>query len=132
MSKYVQLEVTARSLDEVMAALAELGLTAEIAPPDDRLMLQGSLECAGEPVDVRLSEGTSGAVEDFGFRVEADGRVTLVCSEVDRRAIEAALVEPLRQTLARLQAHAAAARAGLTVDETVEANGTRRLVLRRP
>jgi hypothetical protein len=95
-------------------------------------MLEGSLECAGEPVDVRLPAGTSGSVEDFGFRAEQDGQVRLVCSEVDRRAIEAALLGTLRQALARLKAHAAAARAGLAVDETVEASGARRLVLRRP
>jgi len=131
-SKYVQLEVRARRLEDVVAALEELGFAAEVSPPRDRIMLEGSLECAGEPVDVRLPAGTSGAVEDFGFRAEPDGGVRLVCSEVDKRSIEAALLGALRQALARIRAHAAAARAGLAVDETVEANGERRLVLKRP
>ncbi len=116
------------SLDEVQRGLAALGLTAERGR--GQRMLQGSLECPGEPVDLRLPAGTMDAVEDFGFVEHADG-LRLVCGELDEAVLERQLLAPLRAAVAELRVTGAAEQAGLTVETTTESDGRRRLVLRR-
>ncbi len=131
MSRYqtLVLDLGARSKAELRAGLIELGLDPEQAEfADERVMLHGSLECRGEPVDLRLAAGSLGSVEDFGLTVE-DGRWQLICGDVDRRLLERVLVEPLRQALAVLLARRAIELADLSVSETVEPDGTRRLRL---
>ncbi|MEX1364677.1 MAG: hypothetical protein AB1Z98_16235, partial [Nannocystaceae bacterium] len=87
MSRYVQVAAPAlSSLDELAAGLEALALPVQRARGHQRsrrLMLEGSIECPGEPVDLRLPAGTLDAVEDFGF-VQADDGVRLVCGELDR------------------------------------------------
>ncbi|NVB36736.1 hypothetical protein G6O69_02755 [Pseudenhygromyxa sp. WMMC2535] len=133
MSRYVRVDLgLAVAREELLAALAALELGVEIeqaAFVDDRVMLEGSLECAGEPVDLRLPAGTLGSVEDLGFVREAD-RWRLVCGELDTRTLEAELLAPLRQTLALARVRGAAAAAGLSLEEQLEADGSRRLRLR--
>ena len=70
MSRYVHIELRATSLEAVEAALSGLGLP--YVRPRRRVRLEGSLECTGDPVDIRLEAGVCDTVEDFGF-VVADG-----------------------------------------------------------
>lgn len=127
MSRYQRLALAPLTRDELAAGLAELGLAAEWAAPHAQLELEGSLECVGEPVDVRLPAGTLGAVEDLGFVLAP--ALALVCGELDRGLLERRLLTPLAQTVAAARARAAAAAAGLAVEEHLEADGTRRLLL---
>jgi hypothetical protein len=137
MSRYqtlaLGLELTALGqlapLDQLALALDSLGLVVERPEfAGDAVMLRGSLECAGEPVALRLAAGTLDSVEDFGF-VLVEGRVQLICGEVDRRLLERRLVERLAPALALVRTRRAAAAAGLELDERVEADGTRRIRL---
>lgn len=129
MSRYQRLALAPLTRDELAAGLTELGLEFEWAGATSQLELTGSLECVGEPVDLRLPAGTLGAVEDLGFLLAPT--LALVCGEFDRAQLERRLVAPLTQAVAAARARAAAAAAGLTVDEHLEADGTRRLVLTR-
>ena len=106
MSRYVSVALAGVTLGEVTAALQELGLAHQVG---ERL-LEGSLECAGEPVTVRCPDGIAGTVEDFGFRVD-DGTLTLVCGELDRDRLETTLVPRLREAIAKMRLGAA----GVTV-----------------
>ena len=127
MSRYQRVELAAWTREELAAGLAELGLSPTWADPAVGLMLSGSLECAGEPVDVRLPPGTLGAVEDFGFLL-APG-LALVCGELDRTLLEKRLIAPLVAAVAVARARRFAAGADLDVEEVVEVDGTRRLRL---
>lgn len=136
MSRYQRLALAPLTRDELAAGLTELGLTAEWADAHSQLELAGSLECTGEPVDVRLPAGTLGAVEDLGFVLApapssspASSQLALVCGELDRNLLERRLLAPLTAAVAAARARAAATAAGLAVDEHLEADGTRRLLL---
>lgn len=135
MSRYQRLPLAPLTRDELAAGLAELGLTAEWADAHGQLELAGSLECTGEPVDVRLPAGTLGAVEDLGFVLASAPSSTpaaalaLVCGELDRNLLERRLLAPLTAAVAAARARAAATAAGLDVDEHLAADGTRRLLL---
>ena len=122
MSRYVHVAIR-MSRSELLDGLVAAGLAPQVAARmTDTVMLDGSLECAGEPVHVRLPDGTCGAVEDFGFRVEAD-EVTLVCGDVDRRRLERELLAPLRAHVASTRVRASAEEEGLMVEEVRETNG---------
>jgi hypothetical protein len=131
MSRYVRVElaVDVAAADQLRAALARLGLDATAAEIPGGLMLTGSLECAGEPVDLRLPAGALGAVEDFGLRRDR-GRWQLVCGEHDRALLAERLLGPLTQLLAADRVAAAAEAAGLGVETVREADGTVRLRVR--
>ncbi len=132
MSRYVDVVLALPRLgrEELARRLADLGLEVEIPVEGERAMLEGSLECAGEPVDLRLPPGQAGAIEDFGFRLD-EGELVLVCGDLDRTPLTRAVVEPLRQTLVEEQVRARLKGAGLAIEETVEADGTRRIRLKR-
>ena len=70
-------------------------------------MLEGCLESAGRPVHLRLDAGVLDAAEDFGFLTD-DGRVRLVCGDVDRALLEERLLAPIHAHIlqARLTLHA--------------------------
>ena len=124
MSRYVNVALDLRSLDEVAAALTALELPFERGR--ERVMLEGSLECAGEPVDIRLPAGTLGTVEDFGFVTAPDGTIRLVCGELDASPLRDALLTPLRTTVVTTRLEAA----GLAVDQVeITPDGTRRLLV---
>lgn len=131
MSRYVRVELAAEAAttEHLLAALAGLGLAAAAAEIPGGLMLTGSLECAGEPVDLRLPAGALGAVEDFGLR-RAGNRWQLVCGEHDRALLAERLVGPLTQRLAADRVRLAAEAAGLGVEAVREADGTLRLRVR--
>lgn len=133
MSRYVRVELAARPVerDELRAALAELGVVAEVAELPGGLMLTGNFECAGEPVDLRAPAGALGAIGDFGLRLER-GRWQVVCGEHDRAHLDARLLDPLRHALEAARVRAAAAAAGLPVETVREADGTLRLRVRPP
>ena len=128
MSRYERVALAPLTRDELASALAELGLVPTWADPDVGLMLAGSLECAGEPVDLRLPAGTLGAVEDFGFLLAPAG-LALVCGELDRNLLDRRLVTPLVAAVAVARARSFAAAADLELDEQLEVDGTRRLRL---
>ncbi len=128
MSRYEHVSLAPLARDELAAGLAELGLIPTWADPAVGLMLAGSLECAGEPVDVRLPAGTLGAIEDFGFLLTANG-LALVCGELDRNLLARRLVTPLVAAVATARARHFASAAGLELEEQVEVDGTRRLRL---
>lgn len=129
MSRYVRVPATAvRSLDEVAAGLLHLGLPMQRGRRP--VMLEGSIECSGEPVDLRLPSGTLGSVEDFGF-VTSEGGPVLVCGEYDRELLEQTLLAPLLRAVTELRVRHAAAEAGLQIEQTTEVDGQRRIVLRR-
>jgi hypothetical protein len=130
-SRYVQVAATAAAdLDEVEAVLATMGLRVQRSPRGP-VMLEGSVECPGEPVDLRLPAGTLDAVEDFGFVRATDGPLRLVCGELDRALLVERLLDPLRVALAEARVRAAAGHAGLELETVAHADGQRRLVLRR-
>ncbi len=127
MSRYVEIDLGALTLDEVEAALTELGLPYH--RPRHRVVLEGSLECTGEPVDLRLEAGVLDSVEDFGFVLEG-ARLRMVCGELDRAHLQAELVPGLERARAAAAVLRAAPQAGLRVtEEHVAADGSRRLVL---
>ncbi len=128
MSRYQRVALGPMTRDELAAGLAALGLSGVWADPDVGLMLTGSLECAGEPVDVRLAPGTLGAVEDFGFLLAAPGPA-LVCGEYDRARLARDLLAPLAQAVAIARTRELAAAADLELTEEVEQDGARRLRL---
>jgi hypothetical protein len=128
-SRYVQLELPVATLEEVAAALDALDIPCERAVSRERIMLEGSLECAGEPVDIRIAPGTDGTVEDFGFRREGSG-TRLICGEYDERLLAAGFVPRVSRTISLLRSRAAAERQGLQIEEQVEPDGTRRLLLK--
>ncbi|MEZ4382507.1 MAG: hypothetical protein R3A79_14315 [Nannocystaceae bacterium] len=131
MSRYVHVVTELRALAEIEAGLRALGLAFERADVPRGLSLAGSLECAGEPVDLRLAAGAAGSVEDFGWRRGEDGALTLVCGEPDRDHLEVALLQPLRRELALQRARAAAEASGCEIEEVVDTDGAVRLKLRR-
>ncbi|MGH1340067.1 MAG: hypothetical protein ACRBN8_00845 [Nannocystales bacterium] len=127
MSRYVHIELRATSLDAVEAALSTLNLP--YVRPRRRVRLEGSLECTGDPVDIRLEAGVCDTVEDFGFVVD-DGVLRLVCGELDQAQLETALVPKLRQTTAVEAVERAVAGQGMRIHEAAaDADGTRRLIL---
>lgn len=128
MSRYVRLPCPNLTLQTLREELDARGVVYETGTRR-RLMLQGSLECRGEPVDLRCAPGVADAVEDFGFVVE-DGRVHLVCGDVDREVIEAELLRPLLQSAAERRVRATARRAGLEVEKVRTEDGVRKLVLK--
>lgn len=132
MSRYqtIALSLGGWAKPELLAGLRELGLRPEQGEfADDRVMLHASLECAGEPVDIRLAAGELGSVEDFGLAI-TEGRWRLICGDVDRKLLERKLIDPLAQALVLVRARQAAERADLALSESVEPDGTRRLRLR--
>lgn len=132
MSRYVSVALELRNREDLLAGLRGLALAFELAEDAgaEALMLEGSLECAGEPVEIRLAPGTLGAVEDFGF-VRRDDRYVLVCGELDQGRLERELLPRLRQQVAVQRARRLAEAAGDTVEQHVEPDGTRRLVIKR-
>lgn len=131
MSRYVHVAAPAlHDLDEVAHGLTALGLSVQRGPGQRPVMLEGSLECAGEPVDLRVPAGTLDSVEDFGFVRREDG-LHLVCGEIDRALLLESLLAPLQQVIAEARVRRAAADAGLEIEQTTEVDGRRRLVLRR-
>lgn len=113
MSRYVTAHVGRIALDEIAEALAAMALPVERGR--DRIMLTGSLECPGQPVDLRVAPGHAGAIEDFGFVADDDG-VALVCGELDRERIEGELWPQVQRAVAEARVHAAAQDAGVDVD----------------
>ncbi|MEM6294595.1 MAG: hypothetical protein AAGA54_25195 [Myxococcota bacterium] len=127
MSRYVQIELRGATLDGIEAALRQLSLPVE--RPPRRVRLQGSLECVGDPVDLRLPAGTFDTVEDFGFALER-GVVRLICGELDRSLLDETLLPDLERARAEATVRTAAGVAGMRVTDTlVEPDGTRRVVL---
>lgn len=128
-SRYVEIAVGAiADLDAIADALGDLRVPHQRATADP-LMLAGSLECPGQPVDIRLEAGTFGSVEDFGF-VRGPQGVQLVCGELDRSRIQTRLMGPLEAAIARRRALQMAADSGLKAEERREADGTLRILLR--
>lgn len=107
MSRYVSVTLELRSLDEVDAGLRRMGL--EIERGRDRVMLEGSLECTGEPVDIRVAAGTLDAIEDFGF-VREGQEIRMVCGELDADRLERDLLAPLRAAVVQARVEAAGMR----------------------
>ena len=97
MSRYVRVTAAVRSLDAVAQALTVMAVSFERRATG--VMLEGSLECPGEPVELRVAAGVAGAIEDFGFSVE-NGRVVLVCGDVDRELLEQSLLAEVQQRAA--------------------------------
>ena len=127
MSRYVHIELRATSLEAVAAALS--GLSLPYAQPRRRVRLEGSLECTGDPVDIRLEAGVCDTVEDFGFVVE-DGVLQLVCGELDQTQLEETLLPKLRQATAVEAIERVVIGRGIKVrGTTTDADGTRRLIL---
>lgn len=127
MSRYVHIELQSTSLDAVEAALSSLNLPC--VRPRRRVRLQGSLECTGDPVDIRLEAGVCDTVEDFGF-VIVDGVLRLVCGELDQSQLEEVLLPKLRQATAVETIERAVIGRGIGVREAAtDSEGTRRLIL---
>ena len=127
MSRYVHIELRATTLEAVELALRTLALPYQ--RPRRRVRLQGSLECTGDPVDIRLEAGILDTVEDFGFAVD-DGVLRLICGELDEAHLQAELLPKLRQAIAEQRVQQSVVREGLTVVGThTEPDGTRRLIL---
>ncbi len=131
MSRFVRVQTQLRDRAALLEGLTALGLETIVADPRAPVMLEGSLECAGEPVELRLPAGPLETVEDFGFTRDARGVFQLVCGEYDRARLERDLLPTLAQHVAAAQARRLAAERGLELSETRDVDGTRRLKLRR-
>jgi hypothetical protein len=57
--------------------------------------------------------------------------VELVCGEIDRHQLERTVLAPLLSAVASATVHRSATQAGLEVSPFIDANGQRRLVLKR-
>lgn len=127
MSRYVHIELRATTLEAVELALRTLALP--YTRPHRRVRLQGSLECTGDPVDIRLAAGILDTVEDFGFAVD-DGVLRLICGELDEAQLQAELLPTIRQSITEQRIQQSVAQDGLAVvDSRTEPDGTRRLIL---
>jgi hypothetical protein len=132
MSRYVRVQLRVSELSTIAFGLQQLGIAFEHG--HDRVMLQGSLECSGDPVDLRVEAGVGGSVEDFGFcLVDAGTQTTveLVCGEIDRHQLERTVLAPLLSAVASETVRRSATQAGLEVSPFIDASGQRRLVLKR-
>jgi hypothetical protein len=127
-SRYVCVTLSLRDMNEIALALQRLGVTVERGI--DGVMLRGSLECTGEPVDLRVEPDAFETVEDFGFVCEGD-ELRLVCGELDRAALERSMLPALHAEIATMRVERAARATGAAATSTVEADGTRRIKLRR-
>lgn len=126
-SRYVHIPVELTDLSEVAWGLTHLKLAFERGP----VTLHGSIECQGEPVLLRLEAGLCDSVEDFGF-ILVDGKIQLVCGELDQSHLTTELLQPLRTAIAEQRIRAAAQASGLAVKAAhTDAQGRRRLILKR-
>jgi hypothetical protein len=125
-SRYVSVPLQVRRREEITAGLQALNTPHQTAGTD-RILLDGSLECAGEPVDIRLAAGIAGACEDFGFVRDPDGAFRMVCGDVDRALVTRNLLVPLQLEIAQQRL---AQGSDTTVEHHVEADGTRRVLVR--
>jgi len=123
MSRYVHLDLPVEDRAELTRALDALGVPYTTAGAEG-LLLDGSLECAGEPVDVRIAPEVFGTIQDWGLR-RAARTIEVVCGDTDRRHLtQTVLPRILAQvTAARLEA------AGHRTRHVVDADGTHRLVV---
>jgi hypothetical protein len=123
-SRFVEIELAQGSIAEVTTALAALSLTFEHT--GEAVMLQGGIECAGQPALVRIAAGTLGTCEDFGFVEDANGLAVLVCGEPDRTLLSERLLVPLFAELAKQRLAST-----VSVAETIaERDGSVRVLLR--
>jgi hypothetical protein len=128
MSRYVSLTLPLRDLEEVAHALERLGVAVERGV--DGVMLRGSLECPGEPVELRVGPNAYDTVEDFGF-VRRDDGIALVCGELDRSDLERRILPALQAEVAAARLQASAEATGLRTTTIIEPDGTRRIKLHR-
>lgn len=136
MSRYVSVSLSVRTADELEHALGTLELSPQRADGLElkaaleggghpaMLMLDGSLECAGEPVHLRFAAGTLGTVEDFGLRLDPQGPV-LVCGEYDTKVLERRLLRPFVAAIATRRLELA----GQTGTVVEEPDGTIRIIV---
>ena len=104
------------SVAELEVALRTMGLTFHRATRSGgALMLEGCLESAGRPVHLRLEAGVLDTAEDFGFLTD-EGRVRLVCGDVDRALLEERLLAPLHARILQTRLH-------LNADSEIRATG---------
>ena len=130
MSRYISVDLQLGSLREIATALDLLEVAYARSETAGDLVLEESLDCPAEPVDLRLEGAVADALEPFGFTLSQQGP-QLICSDVDRRRIERRFLPKLQQAVARVRLQTTAAEAGLDLDEQVETDGTRRLRLRK-
>ncbi len=134
MSKYVQLPecIAIESRQELIQALKALGLKQDQdffhAKTSRKIMLEGSLECAGEPVDLRICREVLGNVEDFGFVIK-NQELQLICGELDQKVLNEAILVPLKKHLihSRLESRAETEQS-LEVEDQIK--GSQRIRLR--
>ena len=131
MSRYLRTALEGLTLDEIGSALAALGLPHERAASGEQIQLEGSLECVGEPVDLRVPIGVYGSVEDFGFLAQDPGAPELVCGEFDAKTLNETLIPAIMERVLELRLRAEAKRSGKRVELRVDAEGRRTLLLRR-
>lgn len=117
MSRYVRLDAAPRQVerDDLTRALVALGLAPRVGEIPGALMLAGSFECAGEPVDLAVDAEVLGAIAEVGLRRTPEGW-QLVCGEHDRALLRDRLLGPLQRELAAARVRAAAAAAGLDLE----------------
>ncbi|RMG93747.1 MAG: hypothetical protein D6705_17830 [Deltaproteobacteria bacterium] len=123
MSQYVHVDVPIESREELLAALSACGLVHQVAGAEG-LVLEGSVECAGDPVDVRVAPEAAETVQDWGFSYE-NGRVMLVCADVDRPRLERQIVPRITAEIVRARLTAA----GHHTRTVVDADGRHRIVV---
>ena len=98
MSRFVEVRLQAPTLEPVLQALTVIGVRWERG--DEPLLLAGGLECADEPVDVKILRDGWNTASDFGLSLAA-GDVRLLCGEHDLPVLTRTLLPRLRAELAR-------------------------------
>ena len=104
MSHFIAVELPLRAVGktELCDALAKLKLDYTFEN-DEQVLLEASLECAPEPVDLRVQSGALQNIADFGFSW-TDGRLDLICSDVDQSILERDLLPRLAQMIVATRA----------------------------
>jgi len=125
MSRYVRLDLPLHTLSDVRECLERLKIPFEAGP----VALEGTFECSGEPVALRLLAGSFDAVQDFGF--VADPTPRLVCGELDRRLLAAELLPRLVRDHVDHRLHLALRSNDLEIERvTTDERNRRRIILK--
>jgi hypothetical protein len=132
MSRYFEIKLQASPItrNDLEALFQLLNLSSEWAQSSEQVLLSGSLECAGEPVDVRIAAGALGSIQDFGFRQNGHA-YELVCGEFDRTTLATTLRAALDRVFAQATVEASLRNTAFRSEKVELENGETRYIVVR-